>query len=225
MRKRWAMAVLASLLLGAALNIALAWAVLLRYGVPTSQPQRQHGEGKDVRWIRSVPANWPAAANSWSRIRWWNCIIDDQMVIPEVKDRFERHVSGSHWVRVVGWGWPCASVGVVWLREEPITLDVEGMPHRESGIRGGLPLPKFAQRGPWANRLPVMPMWPGFALNTLLYGALVGSALFGPGAIRRTLRRRRGACIVCGYDLTGLAMCPECGAPAGAKAHQAPTVH
>lgn len=201
-----------SLALGAAINIALAWGLVLRFGVPTSLPQRQHVEGKDIAWMKSVPAHWPAAANSWGRTRWWCCTIEDQLIVPEVKDLAERHVGGSHWVRVMGWGWPRASVGVVWMREEPITLDAAGMPHREPGLRGGLPMPKFAQRGPWADRLPVMPMWPGFAVNTLMYGAIAGAALFGPGMVRRTLRRRRGGCTACGYDLAGLRLCPECGA-------------
>lgn len=213
MRNRWAKVVFVSLAMGIAINVALAWGVMLRHGVPTSQPRRSHVEDRELAWLTSVPADWPAAANSWSRIEWWNCTIDDQMVVPDKSpgDPVSRHVFGGHWVRVVSWGWPRASLAVVWMREEPITMDAEGMPHRQQGIRGGLPLPAQFERRPWAARLPIAPMWPGFAVSTLLYGVIFGAVLFGPGAVRRMLRNRRGACIGCGYDLAGLGQCPECG--------------
>lgn len=216
MRKRWAKVVV-SLLLGVVINVGVAWGVMLRFGVPTSQPQRMHGEGKDIAWLKPVPVDWPAAANSWSRVEWWNCTIDDQMVVPvrTPGDRVERHVFGSLWVRIVSWGWPRASLGVVWMRKEPITMDAEGMPRRERGVRGGLPMPAQFQRGPWANRLPIMPMWPGFAVNTFLYAVISGAVLFGPGATKRALRRRRGLCLKCGYDVAGLQACPECGTRSG----------
>ena len=61
--------------------------------------------------------------------------------------------------------------------------------------------------------LPVLPIWPGFAINTALY-ALAAMTIYGLWWIaRRRIRRLRGRCLSCGYDLrrdysTG---CPECG--------------
>lgn len=63
--------------------------------------------------------------------------------------------------------------------------------------------------------LPLLPLWPGFLINTLFYALLLFGAWRVPGVVRRTLRRRRGRCIACGYDRDGLdpdAACPECGA-------------
>jgi hypothetical protein len=64
--------------------------------------------------------------------------------------------------------------------------------------------------------IPLRPLWPGFALNTLLYAAILFALIRGPFIARRTLRRRRGLCVSCGYDLRGRgpdhAACPECGA-------------
>lgn len=60
--------------------------------------------------------------------------------------------------------------------------------------------------------LPTLPVWPGFAVNTAIYGVLIWLVGFGPFALRRTLRRRRGRCVRCGYDVAGLTKCPECGA-------------
>ncbi len=60
------------------------------------------------------------------------------------------------------------------------------------------------------------PIWPGFLIDTLFYGAIWFGLLFGFGATRtalRALRTRRGLCPMCGYDLRGNldAGCPECG--------------
>ncbi|MEE9128820.1 MAG: hypothetical protein V3T84_02295 [Phycisphaerales bacterium] len=61
--------------------------------------------------------------------------------------------------------------------------------------------------------LPLRPIWPGFAINTVFYAALLWLLTFGLFAVRRVIRRKRGHCINCGYDLRGdfSAGCPECG--------------
>ena len=62
--------------------------------------------------------------------------------------------------------------------------------------------------------LPCMPIWPGFALNTIFYAALAWGAWQVPLAIRRRRRRARGQCVRCGHALAGLpagSPCPECG--------------
>jgi hypothetical protein len=63
--------------------------------------------------------------------------------------------------------------------------------------------------------LPLLPLWPGFLLNTCLYAILTFALVRAPRVLRRGLRRRRGRCVGCGYDRAGLdalAACPECGA-------------
>ena len=61
--------------------------------------------------------------------------------------------------------------------------------------------------------LPMIPIWPGFVINTIFYGAILSLLILGPFALRRLIRRNRGQCIKCGYDLRGdfSAGCPECG--------------
>ena len=62
-------------------------------------------------------------------------------------------------------------------------------------------------------RLPRQPIWPGFAINTAFYAAILWLLMFGPFTARRLIRRKRGHCIKCGYDLRGAEheVCPECG--------------
>ncbi|UCD76821.1 MAG: hypothetical protein JSV91_07810 [Phycisphaerales bacterium] len=70
----------------------------------------------------------------------------------------------------------------------------------------------------WKPRLvPLRPMWPGFAINTLLHALIAWLLIRGPFIARhysrREIRRRRGRCLKCGYELRGDygAGCPECG--------------
>jgi hypothetical protein len=53
----------------------------------------------------------------------------------------------------------------------------------------------------------------GFALDSSFYAAIAFGLWSAPGFVRRRLRRARGHCPACGYDLDGakLAECPECG--------------
>lgn len=66
----------------------------------------------------------------------------------------------------------------------------------------------------WNRTLPLRPIWPGFAVNTVFYGTILWLLfLVAPRTLRRQIRRRRGRCLKCGYDLRGNldAGCPECG--------------
>jgi hypothetical protein len=46
-------------------------------------------------------------------------------------------------------------------------------------------------------------LWPIVAMSHTLRSL--------PRGIRHASRRRRGRCVGCGYELKGLAVCPECG--------------
>ncbi len=61
--------------------------------------------------------------------------------------------------------------------------------------------------------LPWIPMWTGLTLDAAIYGLILRLLCLVPSAIKRTLRRRRGACVKCGYDrrATANSLCPECG--------------
>ncbi|HZW08220.1 MAG TPA: hypothetical protein VFF65_13940 [Phycisphaerales bacterium] len=81
-----------------------------------------------------------------------------------------------------------------------------------AGLHLGLDRPWLPKNSVTGLPVPLQPLWGGLAVNTLLYGIPAWAVLFGPGAVRR-LRRRRSACVRCGYPLTGGTVCPECGSP------------
>jgi len=89
-----------------------------------------------------------------------------------------------------------------------------------SGV-GSLPFPveaaanrnvSFGSEGHW---LPLRPIWPEFAINTLFYAGVLWILFCGPFALRRMIRRRRGLCPHCAYPTWGggqSPVCTECGA-------------
>lgn len=59
--------------------------------------------------------------------------------------------------------------------------------------------------------VPLRPQWPGFAINTLLYGGVPWLLLCGPFELRRYRRRKRGLCVHCAYPIGESDVCTECG--------------
>jgi hypothetical protein len=64
--------------------------------------------------------------------------------------------------------------------------------------------------------LPFRPLWPGFAINTIFYAAMLWLLWIAPGKIRRFIRIRGHRCPACGYQIApggGIGpVCSECGA-------------
>ena len=120
-------------------------------------------------------------------------------------------------------GWPLISSLAIWHDRTrdgiagPDSWQISGW----SGIQIDL------RREAWgpSKALPLRPIWPGFVIDTLFYGAIWGGVWFGFVGAKRGIRLRRGRCPMCGYDLRGhrhegteaqrheglVAGCPECG--------------
>ena len=61
--------------------------------------------------------------------------------------------------------------------------------------------------------LPFRPIWLGLVVDVLFYSLIWFVLLSGIGLTRSAIRRVKGYCIRCGYDLQGMdhIKCPECG--------------
>lgn len=111
-------------------------------------------------------------------------------------------------------GWPMLALWCTYDLERPTTGTIAAR------ARGAIPLPgKIVPKGSWFGggyppSLPLRPRWTGLLVNSLLFGAALWGLNLGAGAARRALRRRRGRCTRCGYDLSGMprgSACSECG--------------
>lgn len=128
----------------------------------------------------------------------------------------------SKW-RVVTWaGWPMRSMNTDWFASQRDWSAIGWLSDRvvRQPPRYGCVLETRALM------IPLRPVVAGFALDTAFYAAAWWMLLAAPFALRRLIRRKRGLCAVCGYDLRGRGAkherCPECGAAIGRKAT---TVH
>jgi hypothetical protein len=101
-------------------------------------------------------------------------------------------------------GWPCLALwgGLSWVDSSHRALDK--------------PITVWAID--FNPILPLKPIWPGFAINTIFYAAVLWIVFAIPGGVKRLRRRAKGWCIHCGYDLRGQTTsvngerrCPECG--------------
>jgi hypothetical protein len=71
----------------------------------------------------------------------------------------------------------------------------------------------FLGRFPYDIYLPLRPIWPGFAFNSIFYALILALLWFTPITLRRWRRVHTGRCPHCAYDLQheATAGCPECG--------------
>ncbi len=199
------------LLTGAVLSVLVTWSAhWLPWGWKTgdvSDAADVLPAGTEFAWPQPVPPSWPRAATKlissssfWYDHVWWEAEV--------------RSPEGElSWLQL--WdrraGWPCRCLH--WWKLDGLG----GNPEQWNGVKHG----RLAVRS--ARSLPLLPLWPGFAINTVFYALIAWGLWQVPPTIRRRRRRRNGLCVRCGYDLKGLgglaggSPCPECGTQPGAQ--------
>jgi len=223
---------IAFLLLGAIVNVAVAWGVGLAFASPTERyrfgdaPSHEGGfwrftehraAGRTALWWlpeherltpkRFLPVEYLATPPSWTTVDWSkgpDRILYDANVAATVEDAC---------------GWPCRAM----LRRADIWIGSRnGRGTSESKTKWTYAV--IVPQAPSAmsileaheayRALALSPIWPGFAINTVFYAALLWLLFAAPFALRRRRRINGGLCPKCAYDLraTQAGVCPECGA-------------
>lgn len=180
------------LLLGVVLTVGVAWGIATWPLGPSVELRSAHKA--DVEWTIPEAGKWPSSC--------WESV--------DTRGPGVRVISRSWQMRTEyrrSTGLPMYSLDL-YLWSRPIQGASMGI-SPSKGLIGGVKNPLKRERI-W-RRLPLRPIWSGFAINTLFYACLSWLVLFAPFAVRRHLRGRRGACGRCGYDLANLDACPECG--------------
>ena len=208
---------LAWLLIGAALNVALAWGICVyeasRYGRAARALEDGTGSYFAAPWPSGRPQGWP----------------DDPL--PPMYQGDAIGITCRMWVtlypaqdgsgaprsapsRVQRWdvGLPLRSMAwEVWTREAwDGTYEVVPT----SRWREGLALGTRTNFGVAMPRVPLMVEWWKFVVNAAVWGGAMWVVSGGVRRWRRARRVERGRCGGCGYDRKGLGegvVCPECG--------------
>ncbi len=205
------------LVIGALLTPTVTWAAHWTFGWRSEWVVARDGRyvagttPKAIEWPHAVPADWPKSADGFQHTAtFWADdakydyltahrvhVLDAPRFEPDVRE-LTKHSEGLPFRCLQSW------------REREFEFGALGRAarlHSSGEWAGNLPLA-------FPDSLPFVPLWPGFALNTIFYAALAWGLWQVPLAIRRSRRRRNGLCVRCGYDFTGLTVgspCPECG--------------
>jgi hypothetical protein len=115
-------------------------------------------------------------------------------------------------------GWPCLCLQAEWEHKfetgDGLQTQAQNPQITTTGfllLADRLGLPSFYSQLP--RLLPLRPIWPGFAINTLFYAAILWLLFAAPFALRRMRRIKRGLCPACAYPVGTSAVCTECGEP------------
>jgi len=214
--RRPAFTILLFLLLGAVVNIAIAWAcVCIPFPLKTALPHYTWGDGSPM-WIV-----WGMEFRPTDEFRATGPPANVPTGFP---DRVEYVLKKSPWLgTTVEAGWseddfvPSAQValklGSGWPLRSLRCRAWGSQGHYRLVVSGAIDLTDWSARPIQLHYLPFMPAWFGFAVNTLLYAILIWLLTPGPLGLRWLIRLKRGRCPKCGYDLRGQleAGCPECG--------------
>jgi hypothetical protein len=230
--KRRAFQILVFLLLGAIVNVAVAWGFMMRgrYGtvagyamsksgappIPFQQSLRAffHDDGERIRQYGFYGTeSLGRGIREFRQTRWtYNLGGEDRgdfLVERECGWPMFALSGECHTIDRMEWG---LRLPAEWRgKPQPSAMTVSGTTFitypRGWSFSGKPSAPEF---------LPLRPIWPGFAINTAFYAGVLWLLFAAPFALRRWRRIMRGLCLNCGYDLRGAAAdasgCPECGA-------------
>ncbi len=199
--KRWTLRILLLLLLGAMVNVAVAWGLALTVHANTTNPNT---DGWEQRWAARKSrvefdghTHWHVREFSkpGSSLVVVTCVGNPQDIagsnfddllppvlgIEEVIAHFEEHgpsdIDHPGYLYWDGRGWPLIAMSAHW-----------GWFHRDvwpnPPIEAGLDLSRPKAAGPWPydihelHALPLRLIWPGFAINTFFYAAILWLLFF-----------------------------------------------
>ncbi len=117
--------------------------------------------------------------------------------------------SDLYWQGLFQFGQPCRSLDL----EIDAVIRSPDAKRTTTWISAGGPMPSALRPRNRVTqfRIPLRPLWPGFAVNTILYATILWLLIPGPFVLRRFIRVKRGLCPACAYPRGDSSVCSECG--------------
>jgi hypothetical protein len=209
--KRWAFTILLFLLLGAVVNIAVAWGCAAFCGLERPYPTELE------------PHLFSSSQPSSQALIWLKSGDPGQTVVSQRLIAFgtesvtwQTRVASSipPFVDEVRSGWPVLSLrGEFWYGKRDWAGWWHGRQNEADQSHGLIQIGSGTLAPKEQRRIPLFPIWRGFAINTLFFAAILSLLYCTRFVARRLIRVKRGRCPKCGYDLRGAVSggCPECG--------------
>ncbi|HVP73606.1 MAG TPA: hypothetical protein VMS30_07700 [Phycisphaerales bacterium] len=217
--KRWAVRICVFLLLGAIVNVAVAWVPLPSWLVNSSKPSLARTD----TWVVQRFTNDPNRTIWAFRYMPATVIFPPEYQVQPVEDVLApygeeclthiRRLHDEESYLLMGWG---GAQGFPMLALRGFAIETR-KPSYEGSQRVdletfGLLVSKRVRFGE-ARPYPLIPIWPGFAINTVFYALVLWLLFAAPFALRRWRRIKRGLCPKCAYPVGTNEVCTECGHP------------
>jgi hypothetical protein len=222
--RRWLVTIMTFLVAGAVVNVAVAWAYVLRFRTQTMPVFAREnvlidgwvtGAESDFDLFRAL--GWQQLPEMSSESQYVHVLRYRTHVVELIEFwelRAPRSFTGSYvapqwrFVRETNAGWPMYCLA-------GLLIDTQGYEKgaRWFGRQVNPPLWRAvrAVEIDGDRPLPFAIIWPGFVVNTLFYAAILWLLICGPFVLRRFVRVKRGLCPVCAYPRGDSAVCTECG--------------
>jgi hypothetical protein len=187
---------------GAIVNVAVAWGFSLRGYQPGTGKTWLADDASKAWWHKNSPPGFPESPTTMYEShgfgRWSVTLYETEQL-----DSDTRFIASR-----IAQGWPTTSMA--WTGWMDLVRRTD---QRRSVFEwSGWPCTLGTS---W--KLPLSPLWPGFAINSIFYAALLWALWITSGKVRRLIRMRRSQCPACGHIIASgtcaNGLCSECGAP------------
>jgi hypothetical protein len=222
--RRLLLTILIFLLAGAVVNVAVAWGCIAAQSTPWDEVEVVVAPDTDWLWANGI-AIYDVLEEQ--RLRQFGLL--DSEYSAQVEEPTDRTSGYYLYARRTRCGWPFLSLdggrgstiefvearGRYWFTD---VFYIDALSGDEPASllfgNGGAMLGDL-------EYLPLGPIWPGFAVDTLFYAATLWLLICGPFALRRFIRVKRGLCPKCAYPMGDSPVCTECGKPLPRRARPA----
>ena len=202
------------LLLGAIINVAVAWGCAAFSPIPMqSAPSKWMWMAQSDRdwWDEHAPPQVEKLlVNEWGGERSTVRGVGIQLKLMSGQSHVLGTDSVPEYCQSTSSGWPLSAFsGELWQLPKAYTVERFTRDAWKISEMKLLPSGMYS----WPRLLPLRPIWSGFAINAIIYAAVACILFFAATSVRCRRRIKRGLCPACAYPVGTNPRCTECGKP------------